>query len=302
MFLLFVSIEGIPTCTQHSLTWFQRRPDDDPKKCRNMLPPYNKWCVWRILFLSFDVYCCFCCCCYLVVIVVKFEVDYCLEDKETPRFLKVEVKLSLEQAKLAQRGGRGTALLFNLGARWGGWSTPRLGPFTPGKDLIRNVEETGRGSGLVWTDAENLAPTGIRSPDRLACNELLNRLSYLGPPSILKKKTQTFLMVYKKARHCTPTCASLIQSKVLNWTPSGSVQTSPLFSMSMDFAIKEVKRIGMDWIDFTFQFHRVWVLSYIFLGTKTIKIHFTVNSSDGILKTRTIYRILLLSAEPQRSF
>jgi hypothetical protein len=25
---------------------------------------------------------------------------------------------------------------FNLGARWGGWSTPRLGRFTPGKDTV----------------------------------------------------------------------------------------------------------------------------------------------------------------------
>ena len=33
----------------------------------------------------------------------------------------------------------------------------------------------------VWTGAENLAHTGIRSPDRPARSELLYRLRYLGP-------------------------------------------------------------------------------------------------------------------------
>ena len=32
-----------------------------------------------------------------------------------------------------------------------------------------------------WTGAENLAPTGIRSPDRPARSESLYRLSYPGP-------------------------------------------------------------------------------------------------------------------------
>ena len=36
----------------------------------------------------------------------------------------------------------------------------------------------------VWTGADNLAPTGIRSPDRPACSESLYLLSYPGPPLI----------------------------------------------------------------------------------------------------------------------
>jgi hypothetical protein len=51
-------------------------------------------------------------------------------------YIKVKVKFSLEQATKAQRESRGSALLFlflNLGARWGGWSTPPLGRFTPGE-------------------------------------------------------------------------------------------------------------------------------------------------------------------------
>ena len=35
--------------------------------------------------------------------------------------------------------------------------------------------------GPVWTGAENLTPTGIRSPDRPAFSESLYRLSYRGP-------------------------------------------------------------------------------------------------------------------------
>jgi hypothetical protein len=55
---------------------------------------------------------------------------------------------------------------FNLGAKYGGWSTPRPGLFTPGKDPVPIVLEAGWDPRPVWTGAKNLAPTGIRSPDR----------------------------------------------------------------------------------------------------------------------------------------
>jgi hypothetical protein len=38
------------------------------------------------------------------------------------------------------------------------------------------------GPGAVWTGAENLASTGMRSPDGPAHNESLHRPSYPGPP------------------------------------------------------------------------------------------------------------------------
>jgi len=44
----------------------------------------------------------------------------------------------------------------------GGWSTPRPGRFTPGKDPVSNVQEAGWAPGPVWTGAEILSPTGIR--------------------------------------------------------------------------------------------------------------------------------------------
>ena len=61
----------------------------------------------------------------------------------------------------------------------GGWSAPRPGRITPRKDPVPIVW-AGWASGPVWTGAENLAYTGIRSPDRPARSETLYRLSYLG--------------------------------------------------------------------------------------------------------------------------
>ena len=62
--------------------------------------------------------------------------------------------------------------------------------FTPGKDPVPIVQEAGWAPGPVWTGAENLAPTGIQSPDRPAHSQLLYRLSYLAhtPSSAEVKK------------------------------------------------------------------------------------------------------------------
>ena len=51
--------------------------------------------------------------------------------------------------------------------------------FTPGKDPVPIVQGAGWAPGPVWTGTENLAPTGIRFPDRPARGQSLYRLSYL---------------------------------------------------------------------------------------------------------------------------
>jgi len=56
--------------------------------------------------------------------------------------------------------------------------------FTPRKDQVPIVQEAGWAPGTVWTCAGNLAPTGIRSPDRPARSELLYCLSYPGGCSL----------------------------------------------------------------------------------------------------------------------
>jgi hypothetical protein len=60
----------------------------------------------------------------------------------------------------------------------GGWSAPSPGRFTSGKDPVPIVQEAEWAPGPVWTCAKNLAPTGIRSPDRPARSHSLYRLSY----------------------------------------------------------------------------------------------------------------------------
>jgi hypothetical protein len=59
-------------------------------------------------------------------------------------------------------------------------STSRLGRLYPGKGPVP-ILQGGWTPGPVWIGEENLAPTGIRSPDLLASSESLYRLSYPGP-------------------------------------------------------------------------------------------------------------------------
>jgi hypothetical protein len=54
----------------------------------------------------------------------------------------------------------------------GEWSAVRPGrTLPPGKDPVPFVQQAGWVPGPVWTGAENLAPTGIRSPDRPGVEE-----------------------------------------------------------------------------------------------------------------------------------
>jgi hypothetical protein len=48
-----------------------------------------------------------------------------------------------------------------LALEGGGWSAPRPGRFTPGKDPVPIVQEAGWASGPVWKSAKNLFPTGF---------------------------------------------------------------------------------------------------------------------------------------------
>ena len=97
-----------------------------------------------------------------------------------PHSLK-KVKCTLVQALrlcTARRGSRGIALTFHDHGTRRGWGV-RAKPwplFTTGKDPVLIVQELGWAPGLVCTGAENLAPTGIRSPDRPAHSQFLYRL------------------------------------------------------------------------------------------------------------------------------
>jgi len=51
-------------------------------------------------------------------------------------------------------------------------------PLPPEKDQVPIVQEAGWALGPVWTAVENLAPTGIGSPDHPARSQSLYRLRH----------------------------------------------------------------------------------------------------------------------------
>ena len=63
---------------------------------------------------------------------------------------------------------------------------------TPEKTRYPLYRSLGGPQGPVWTDAENLTATGIRSPDRPARSQSLYRLSY---PAHISKCSSTYLTV-----------------------------------------------------------------------------------------------------------
>jgi hypothetical protein len=75
---------------------------------------------------------------------------------------------------------RGSALLFHYhGTRRGlGDSVTSRPLFITGKDPVHIVQEAGWDPGPVWIDAEILASTGIRSPNRPARGQSLYRPRY----------------------------------------------------------------------------------------------------------------------------
>ena len=73
-----------------------------------------------------------------------------------------------------------STLSLTSGLDGGCWSTPRPVRLTPGKEPIPIVQAAGWVPGSVWTGAENLVSTGIRSPDRPARSELVYQRNYRG--------------------------------------------------------------------------------------------------------------------------
>ena len=91
----------------------------------------------------------------------------------------VKVKWSRYRPGVAQRVGRGIALLFHVrGTRRGSAvsSTPRP-HFTPGKDPVPILQEAGWAPGPVWTGGKS-RPHRDSTPDRPARSQSLYRLSY----------------------------------------------------------------------------------------------------------------------------
>jgi hypothetical protein len=120
-------------------------------------------------------------------------------------------------------------MFLDIGTRrgWGVSVTPRPHS-TPGKDPVPIVQEAGWTPGPVWTGAENLAPTGIRSPDRPARSQSLYRLSYPAHKSI-------YLHTWKasQCKRLQPAHSLLwhqnTHDKSIEWTSSAN--TARIFNM-----------------------------------------------------------------------
>jgi hypothetical protein len=92
--------------------------------------------------------------------------------------IQVKVKVPRNRLESQVGGGRGIALhSLDRGARrvWVFSTTPR--PLYPGKDPVPILQEAWWTPGSVWTCGKNLAPTGIRFPDRAARSQSLYQLS-----------------------------------------------------------------------------------------------------------------------------
>jgi len=122
--------------------------------------------------------------------------------------VKVNVKLSRYRPGVAQRVGRGIAVLFHDRGTRRGWvvnSTPRP-HFTPGKDPVPILQEAGWAPGSVWTSGKSrLHRDSI--PDRPAPSQSLNRLSY--PAHVCRTNS-----ICLRPMNLT---ASLINTRCIGW-------------------------------------------------------------------------------------
>ena len=124
--------------------------------------------------------------------------------------VKVKVKWSRYRPGVAQRVGRGIALLFNDHGTIRGWvvsSTPRP-HFTTGKDPVPILQEAGWAPGSVWTGGKS-RPHRDSIPNRPSRSSVAMPTELPGPPiiqSVIYKHKQRMKDIcwFKGARvrHC----------------------------------------------------------------------------------------------------
>jgi len=95
-------------------------------------------------------------------------------------YIYIRVKCSRYRPGVAQRVGRGIALLFHdRGTGRGWWSAARPSrALLVGKTLVPILQEGGWAPGPVWTGRKS-HPHWDSIPDRPACSQLLHQMSYL---------------------------------------------------------------------------------------------------------------------------
>jgi hypothetical protein len=139
------------------------------------------WALWRPKHVEFDVAVNKClhtdASSWSFLLIMKFVfADTVIYNNFNYTINKEKIKctlvlaLRLFRGRTVHRGSRGIALPFLDHGTRRGWRvsvTPQP-LFTPGKKAVPIVQEAGWTTGQVWTGVENLAHTGIRSPDRPA--------------------------------------------------------------------------------------------------------------------------------------
>jgi hypothetical protein len=145
-----------------------------------------------------------------------------------------------------------------------GWvvnATPRR--FSPGNDPVHMVQEAGWVTEPVWTGAENLAPTGIRSPDRPACSESLYRLSY---PAGITKPSITFFE--RESERVSHRCSS-VHLKISNtWrcvvgriVPDVSVNRSAFICLTLKMKALRSSETSGSIQRHSVTSHKTWIVS-----------------------------------------
>ena len=133
---------------------------------------------WSFIYLAIVKYA-------ILFIIIYFVIQW--QNKNICNVkIKIKVKCSRYRPDVAQRVGRGTALLFHdRGTRrwWVVSSTPQT-HFPPGKDPVPILQEAGWAPGPVWT-GEKSRPHRESIPDLPARSQSIYRLSY--PVNIMLK-------------------------------------------------------------------------------------------------------------------
>ena len=121
-------------------------------------------------------------------------------------------------------GSRGIALPFHdHGTRRGEGSASCPGYSLPRKKKVPLVHKAGWDPGPVWTDAENFASTGIRTPDRPAGGQSLYRLSY---PAHIQAYGAKLFVLNNPGSFYLLTCVNLLQDILPNYK-------EPLYFMNL---------------------------------------------------------------------
>jgi hypothetical protein len=94
-----------------------------------------------------------------------------------------KIYLRTDHRSPEREDGYSSTLSLSSTLNGGGCLTQRPGCYIPlrNRNQVPILQEAWWAPWPVWTDAENLAPTGIRSPDRSGRSESLYWLRYPGP-------------------------------------------------------------------------------------------------------------------------